>query len=366
MDIEELKKSNSIIFECVSGSRAYGLSTENSDWDIKGVYILPRDIFYSFYYQDQISDEKNNVVYYELRKFLELLGKNNPNMLEMLNVPEECILYQHPLYCRIIAKDFLSKLCKETFARYALSQLKKAWGLNKKILNPIDKKLKTVLDYCYIIEGQNSVSLMEFLKKTGLSQVDLGLVSIPHIKDVYAVYQNLQGLYKGVMQNDRSMEVSLSSVMKGEKPIGNLYFNKDGYSTYYKDYREYWDWVENRNDVRFQNTVTHGKNYDAKNMMHVFRLLNMAEDIGRLGQISVRQMDRDFLLKIKNGDFYYEELVEKANKKMLEIEEIYKTSSLPEKPNLSTINQLLVDMRKDFYTEVGLNFGFLALRKPRD
>jgi hypothetical protein len=25
---------------------------------------------------------------------------------------------------------------------------------------------------------------------------------------------------------------------------------------------------------RFENTVSHGKNYDAKNMMHVFRLLD--------------------------------------------------------------------------------------------
>lgn len=351
MDIESLKKRGCILFECISGSQAYGLATVNSDWDIRGVFIEPRDAFYSFHYKDQISDERNDVIYYELKKFLDLLVKNNPNMLEMLNMPKECIIFQHPLFSKIRARDYLSKLCKETFAKYALSQLKKAWGLNKKILNPMDEKQKTILEFCYIIEGHQSITLMEFLKKTDLLQKNLGLAAIPHTRDVYAVFQGPEGLYKGVMHSDHSMEVSLSSIQKGEKPIATLYFNKDGFSAYCKKYREYYEWVKHRNEARFENTISHGKNYDAKNMMHVFRLLNMAEDIGRFGQITVYQKDRESLLKIKNGEFFYEELVQKAEQKMLEIEDIYKTSSLQDKPQIDTINQILIEMRKSFYLE---------------
>ena len=47
MDLQELKESNCIIFECISGSKAYGLATENSDDDIRGVFIMPRDQFYA-------------------------------------------------------------------------------------------------------------------------------------------------------------------------------------------------------------------------------------------------------------------------------------------------------------------------------
>ncbi|CAL2078139.1 conserved hypothetical protein [Tenacibaculum sp. 190524A05c] len=47
MTLEELKKSNNIIFECISGSRAYGLNTPSSDTDIRGVFVLPKDQFYS-------------------------------------------------------------------------------------------------------------------------------------------------------------------------------------------------------------------------------------------------------------------------------------------------------------------------------
>jgi predicted nucleotidyltransferase len=82
MNVDELKQSGCIIFECIGGSRAYDLATETSDFDIRGIFILSKNQFYSFNYQDQVSDEYGNVVYYELRKFLGLLAKNNPNMLD--------------------------------------------------------------------------------------------------------------------------------------------------------------------------------------------------------------------------------------------------------------------------------------------
>ena len=34
---------NPIVYECLSGSHAYGLATPESDIDIKGVFILPED-----------------------------------------------------------------------------------------------------------------------------------------------------------------------------------------------------------------------------------------------------------------------------------------------------------------------------------
>lgn len=42
MTIEELQQSGSIIFECISGSKAFGLATETSDTDIRGAFILPK------------------------------------------------------------------------------------------------------------------------------------------------------------------------------------------------------------------------------------------------------------------------------------------------------------------------------------
>jgi uncharacterized protein len=352
MTIQELKDKNCIIFECISGSKAYGLATETSDTDIKGVFILPREHFYSLEYFEQINDENNNVVYYELRKFIDLLSKNNPNMLEMLNIPEDCLLYKHPLYDKIKANNFLSRLCQDTFAGYAMTQLKKARGLNKKILNPVEKEKKSILDFCYIVHEQGSIPVLEFLKHKNILQENCGLMAIPHMREVYGLYYSKEPIYYGIVRNANSLDVTVSSVAEGEKTIAIMSFNKDGYSTYCKDYKEYWEWVDKRNNIRYQNTVTHGKNYDAKNMMHMFRLLDMSEEIGRTGHINVRRPNREHLLSIKKGDFNYDELVKKAEEKLKLIEEVYASSPLPKQPDLNAINSLLIEVRKEYYNSL--------------
>ena len=73
MTIEDLKSRGLIVLESISGSRAYGLETPTSDTDIKGVFILPKEDFYGMNYIPQISNETNDVVYYELGRFLSLI-----------------------------------------------------------------------------------------------------------------------------------------------------------------------------------------------------------------------------------------------------------------------------------------------------
>jgi predicted nucleotidyltransferase len=132
MNIQDLKNNNLILLEAISGSRAFGLATENSDTDIRGVYYLPKEDFFGLNYIPQISNETNDITYYEIGRFVELLQKNNPNILEILASPEDSILYKNPLMDLLKAKDFLSKLCKDTFAGYAVSQIKKAKGSIKR------------------------------------------------------------------------------------------------------------------------------------------------------------------------------------------------------------------------------------------
>lgn len=352
MNLQEVKQSQLLLLECVSGSRAYGLHTPQSDTDLKGVFVLPKQKFYGLEYTEQANNETNDEVYYELKRFVDLLVKNNPNILELLNTPADCIRQRHPLMDLLKPELFLSKLCRQTFAGYAQSQIKKAKGLNKKIVNPVDKERKSIVDFCYVIHQQGSIALPVWLGKKGLAQEDCGLVNITHMRDIYALFHNSQlseGYLKGVSSGMDANDVSLSSVEKGIEPLAIMSFNKDGYSKYCRDYREYWDWVEKRNDLRYENTIDHGKNYDAKNMMHTFRLLNMAEEIAREGVVNVRRHDRDFLLKIRSGAFSYEELVEVANEKIVQIEDFYEKSSLPEEPDLVKAEEILVEMREQIY-----------------
>jgi hypothetical protein len=351
MTIEELKQSGHIIFECISGSRAYGLDTPTSDTDIRGVFILPKESFYSLDYIGQVNNESNDIVYYELRKFIDLCSKNNPNILELLNVPEECVLYKHPVFDKIKLDYFLSKQCEKSFANYAYAQIKKARGLEKKIVNPVEKDRKSVLDFCFVYEKGKSIPLKVFLDIHNIKQENCGVANIAHLKDCNNLHHSLEILYKGIIRSDKANDIALSSIPKGEKSIGMLFFNKDGYSTYCKKYKEYWDWVGKRNEERYKTTVSHGKNYDSKNMMHTFRLLHMAKEIASENTINVKRTDRAFLLDIKKGKFEYDELVSWAEERKLELEDLYATSNLPERPNLAVINKLLISLRIKFYSE---------------
>ncbi len=352
MNINEVRNSNLLLLDCVSGSRAYGLHTPQSDTDLKGVFLLPKAYFYGLSYIEQLNNETHDEVYFELKRFVELLVKNNPNILELLNTPEDCIRYKHPIMDLLKPELFLSKLCKQSFAGYAQSQIKKAQGLNKKIVNPVDKEKKTVLDFCYVIHEQGSMTLNTWLTKSNFVQEDCGLVNINHMRDMYALFHNSQmnaGYLKGICSGVDANDVSLSAVEKGIKPLGVMSFNKDGYSKYCKDYKEYWDWVEKRNELRYENTIEHGKNYDTKNMMHTFRLLNMAEEIATEGKVKVRRHDREFLLNIRKGYYSYDELVAQANEKISLIDELYEKSNLPEQPDFKKAEQLLMEMREKLY-----------------
>ena len=349
MTIEELKKSGHIIFECISGSRAYGLDTPTSDTDVRGVFILPKESFYSLDYVGQVNNKSNDIVYYELRKFIELCSKNNPNILELLNVPEECVLYKHPIFDEIKLDFFISKNCEKSFANYAYAQIKKARGLEKKIVNPVEKDRKSVLDFCFVYANGKSMPLKVFLDIKNIKQQNCGIANIAHLKDCNNLYHSLEIPYKGIIRSEKANDIALSSIPKEEKAIGMLFFNKDGYSTYCKKYKEYWDWVDKRNEERYKTTVSHGKNYDSKNMMHTFRLLHMAKEIAFESTINVKRSDRAFLLDIKKGKFEYDELVSWAEERKLELEELYISSNLPERPDLNKINEILISIREEFY-----------------
>lgn len=354
--IADLKAQNMILFECISGSRAYGLDTPTSDTDIKGVFYLPKERFYSLQsdYIPQVSNETNDIVYYELGRFVELLLQNNPNMMELLATPADKVLYRHPIMDSLKPDWFISKLCEKTFAGFANSQIKKARGLNKKIVNPMEKEKKSLLDFCVVFSNGKSINLQQWLQKNNLNQRQIGLAVMPHATQMYAMYiDNGEQGFHGIMQKDNATQVSLSSIPKGMNPVGYLSCNLMGYSKYCKDYSEYWEWVENRNEERYQTTISHGKQYDAKNMMHTIRLLQTALNIAKTGKVIVKRENRDELLAIKSGQSDYETLVKMADNLTNEISQAFAASDLKDEPNHIKILTQLIEMRTFLYNVCG-------------
>ena len=163
MTVEELKRTDWIIMDAVVGSQAFGLATETSDVDTRGVFVLPMEERVSYGAFDQVADEKNNHVYWELKKFLQLLREGNPSALEFLNSPKGCILQGEEFFDMIPKDVWITEKCCKSFLEYAKNQLSRAYGLNKKIFNPQPEEPPRVLDYCYVVDGNQAVPFRKWL-----------------------------------------------------------------------------------------------------------------------------------------------------------------------------------------------------------
>ena len=59
MNLDEVKNSDFLLLNCISGSHAYGLHTSQSDTDMKGVFLLPKKIYFGLDYTEQVNNETN-------------------------------------------------------------------------------------------------------------------------------------------------------------------------------------------------------------------------------------------------------------------------------------------------------------------
>jgi len=387
---EFLVENGLILFETIIGSQAYGTQTPTSDVDKKFVYILPMDYILGTGYVEQINVNKDYTGW-ELRRFLELMETNNPTVLELLNSPEDCIISKHPLFDLILAhkEDFITKLCKNSFGGYARQQIVKAKGLNKKQNWEKDKVTrKDLLDFCYVIQGDKSIPWRTW-NSGKYDEKFIGAVNIPNARDTYALFydsvaemlhsentdEELRETYKealrkagksmgmgykglintghededGKINYGISNQLRLSSVPKGEKVIATIVYNKDGYSEHCKDYKEYQEWLENRNEARYVETQEHGQRIDGKNMMHCMRLIRMATEIGEGKGIQVRREDREYLLSIRRGELDLDKLIEEADNAIKNMDEVFDNSTLPDRVPKGLVNALLVTIRREFY-----------------
>lgn len=415
---DEIRKEGLLIYEYIRGSHAYGLQKPDgtSDVDTAGVYLEPIEqvLGLGLDFQEQIEDEKHDNVWFSLRKFMEMLLSSNPTVLESLFIPEDKILYEHPIMTEIkkYRNAFVTKACFKPFMGYAKTQIIKARGLNKKIVNPVKERLEP-LDFAYTFYNQGSTKIKNWLEYRGLKQQYCGLVHIPNMHDTYGVYydwgnhfndngitandiwdyhirqggnEQMQHMadfiinfidkdnelnilsdfgydffvdwfnsqkpigYKGMVGEDGlSNELRLSSVSKGEMPICHLTYNKDGYTKHCKDYKAYKDWEKNRNPERYKENKE--KDFDRKNMSHSVRLMHMGLEIAKTGQVNVDRtnIDRDFILDIRLGNSTYDELINYLDSKKEEMENAMAESTLPENIDVEFVNNLLLKVREKQY-----------------
>ncbi|MFF2025675.1 DNA polymerase beta superfamily protein [Streptomyces sp. NPDC058171] len=119
---EELVRHHTI-YSCVTGSRAFGLATESSDTDRRGVFLAPTPLFWRFdkppTHVEGPGEERFS---WELERFCELALRANPNILECLYSP--LVEYADGTGRELLdlRGAFLSRRVHETFTGYATAQ----------------------------------------------------------------------------------------------------------------------------------------------------------------------------------------------------------------------------------------------------
>jgi predicted nucleotidyltransferase len=384
----ESKSPGSIpLYLVIRGSHAYGTNLPTSDTDYSGVFVQNLDSILGMSYVEQINDDKNDIVIYELRRFLELLAKNNPTVLELLNTPDDCVVYKHPIFDKILENkdNLLTKVCANSFGGYAKEQISKAKGQNKKQNWEKDKVTrKDVLDFCYVIEGEKSISWKVWNEDFQYDEKFIGIVNVPNARDIYAVYfdeiahmcfsesvpENVRESsksirtennlplgfgYKGLVKTGEGVNVAesnqlrLSSIPKGETSICIITYNKDGYTQHCNDYKSYETWLSQRNEQRWVDVESHAQKIDGKNMMHCRRLMDMAREIAEGKGIVVRRPNAQELIDIRQGKVDLQTLIDHVESEIKEIDLLYKNSTLPDRVDMNLVEQILIDIRKQIY-----------------
>jgi predicted nucleotidyltransferase len=333
--IINLLGEDNIIFIGVTGSQAYGTFHERSDYDFRIFYKLPNEYFYgikkvidSVFIVKSNEDKKNlvksrnisaeivtvinekytidNVVNtfkyertkeekeylkldaecYEIGHVFRQLSTSNPNTLELLNLPEECIFYKTKEYDLLIEhrEDYLTKESYKPFCSYAESQLKKMSSYGKKT-NRDEKEALTKLsplDFCFIDKKRYNLkhalkiffnSCKQILSNTETYNIKFKKIFVefkwifnnPHSENLkdYLNKHNIDQKFCGVSQNEKTLTYYLYHDEYSERCFN---IEKYGIDKTNKFKNKYWRYVKHYKGI--VKTNEESKNDILNNIFH--------------------------------------------------------------------------------------------------
>ena len=351
-----------LLFECVSGSRAYGTANEASDTDLRGVFAQPAADFLAIAQQPAlVADERHNSVYYSLRRTLELLGQANPNILELLYMPADCVRVDTPemVALRDVRQRFITRQCADTYVGYAFSQIKKARGQNKWINQPkpVDPPRKE--DFCHVLTraalaGTQAVPC----RPVPLAQCDVDLgechaARLEHAQGVFRLY-DYGPAAGGVFRGDTLAVESIPIDDERPRFIGLLLYNERAWTQATEDHRNYWRWRSERNESRWLGQESGEIDYDSKNLMHTIRLLLSGESILTEGRPIVRfeGEQRELLLRVRAGVLPYAEVMAMAEDIKARCVALRNFADLPELVDPCEVDALLAELTRQWEERV--------------
>ena len=355
-----------IIMTCLSGSHAYGTATEESDVDIRGVFLgAPEQIRTPWGYEGEITENPewlkkmfpdqtlDDSKWFELNKAMIQMLQCNPNFIELLWTPEENILQTTPQWKLLQdhKHEFLTERVIHTHIEYALSQISKMKSRKKKINTPqhIIDALPVESSYLNLVQNFTADKVMP------------DKFNILNYTRDHALYQykdrNL-GLYKEegswCTTKDHRLKIKRFSEEKNltfdrKSPKMLLIFNREQFHKDVDAHKKYWEWKNNRNEHRAILEIENG--IDTKNAQNLIRLMLIVRDVLKSGQIIVKRADHQLLRDIRNGVYTYDEIMEMSLDIKSEIDILEQSSNLKNKSdqNIALAQKLIIDIQDQIW-----------------
>ncbi|WP_216830227.1 nucleotidyltransferase domain-containing protein [Alkalihalobacterium elongatum] len=175
-----------IIYACEAGSRAWGTASEESDYDVRFIYIHPVSWYLSIEQKREVMDiqltAELDMVGWDMRKTLALLKKSNPTILEWLQ--SRIVYHENPLIvaeCKSLSKKtFSEKTCLYHYLNMAKRNAKgsfhspDAYANVKLVLNVVKPLLacRWIKKY-HSMPPNEFVYLMDHIPKSGVLRTEV-------------------------------------------------------------------------------------------------------------------------------------------------------------------------------------------------
>jgi len=295
------------IFKAIGGSHAYGMDTPQSDIDYRGIAIPPANFWHGFLFNfeqaeskpDPNDPNKEDSIIYNIKKFFKLAVANNPNILELLWMPEDCIILMTPWMERIMEHrdKFLCMRVKQAYSGYAFSQLKRIKSHRNWLLHPV--------------------------KKQPLRS-DFGM---PENQDLGVFRKQVQDLNDAGLDAMQIMGEQIQAEASYKKALSN--------------WNSFQNWKSNRNLKRAELEAKFG--FDSKHAAHLIRLMRQGYEMLTTGEVNVRRPDAEELLAIRNeGIWSYDQLIDFSEEMDAKLDSFYESGmcKLPKTPDINFLNNL--------------------------
>ena len=238
----------------------------------------------------------------------------NPNVLEMLGTKEEHIFICNK-YGKLIKDNrdlFLSKRAVQSFGGYASAQLRRLQNALARDNYPQREKEIHMLNTI-----KNQIATMKD-RYEGFSKENLNIYIDKSTKEEF----------------ESELFIDVNFTHYPLRDFKNIYAEM---SNVVKDY----DKLNHRNSKKDENHLN-------KHAMHLIRLFLMGTELleGK-GINTYREKDREFLLKIRMGEFSYNQIFEMVNDYEKKFNYAAENTALKDNPDYEAVEEIMISINRD-------------------